>query len=335
MLFRSGNKKNTYYFFGGRDERSQDLVQGITLAGIFLDEVALMPQSFVEQVMARCSVDGSKHWFNCNPEGPAHWFYMEHVLKAEEHGYLRLHFLLEDNLSLSKNIIDRYKTMFQGIFYKRFILGEWAFADGVIYDCFAEEKNTYTDQNRNEVLPIAIRENDSVNGGKPFYGCDYGVYNPHVYLEGYKIRKPDSNIPYFYIDKEYYYDGRKNMKQKTDEEYVKDFIDFANNKEYNSVIVDPSASSLIAAFRGKGISVIKAKNAVEDGIRMVYSLLSMGHILINKDQCPNLVKELGLYIWNDKKSEKGIEEPVKANDHCCDALRYLVCTTTSNYEVRR
>lgn len=333
MVVYSGNKKNTYYFFGGRDERSQDLVQGITLAGIFLDEVALMPQSFVEQVMARCSVEGSKYWFNCNPEGPAHWFYTEHVLKAEERGYLRLHFLLEDNLSLSENIIERYKNMFQGIFYKRFILGEWAFADGVIYDCFDEEKNTYTDQTRDAVIPISIKENDSMNGGKPFYGCDYGVYNPHVFLEGYKIRKSDSHIPYFYIDKEYYYDGRKAMKQKTDAEYVKDFIDFVDGKEYNQVIIDPSASSLIAAFRNGGIPVIKAKNSVEDGIRMVYSLFASGHIMINKDQCPNLVKELGLYIWNEKRSEKGVEEPVKSNDHACDALRYLVATTTNNFEV--
>lgn len=333
MIVSDGNVTNIYYFFGGRDESSQDLVQGITLAGIFLDEVALMPRSFVEQVMARCSVDGSKYWFNCNPEGPAHWFYTNHVLKAEELNYVRIHFMLEDNLSLSESIIERYKKMFKGIFYKRFILGEWAFADGVIYDCFTECKNTYTDGDRDYVVPIAIREHDTMNGGKCFIGCDYGIYNPNVFLEGYKIRKPNESVPYFYIENEYYYDGRSSMKQKTDKEYVEDFISFVDNKPYQAVIVDPSASSLIAAFRNSGINVMKAKNDVADGIRMVYTLLASGHILINKDKCPKLVQELGLYVWNEKRSEKGVEEPVKANDHCCDALRYLIATTTNKFEI--
>ena len=136
LVISKSGKSNTYYLFGGRDERSQDLVQGITSRGVFLDEVALMPRSFVEQCIARCSVEGSKYWFNCNPEGPQHWFYIEHVLKAKELNYLRIHFRLEDNLSLSPDIIERYKRMFTGIFYKRFIEGEWAFADGVIYAAF-------------------------------------------------------------------------------------------------------------------------------------------------------------------------------------------------------
>ena len=116
LFIRYNGKENTYFLFGGRDERSQDLIQGITLAGIFMDEVALMPRSFVEQAMARCSVEGSKYWFNCNPEGPGHWFYKEVVLKAEEQNLIRLHFVLEDNLSLSQEIIDRYKRMFTGVF---------------------------------------------------------------------------------------------------------------------------------------------------------------------------------------------------------------------------
>lgn len=335
LVVSNGTKRNTYFLFGGRDERSQDLVQGITLAGVFLDEVALMPRSFVEQVLGRCSVEGSKFWFNCNPEGPSHWFYVEHVLKYEERNYIRIHFRIEDNLSLSDDIIERYKSMFSGIFYKRFILGEWAFADGVIYDCYTEEKNTYSNASRNEVVPIEIRENDLVNGGCPYYGSDYGVYNPMVYLEGYKVRKKNDPVPYFYIDKEYYYDSRKKMKQKTDIEYVDDFISFVDGKKYKQVIIDPSASSLIAAMRQKGIPVMKAKNEVEEGIRMVYSLLATGHILINKDNCKHLVSELGLYVWNEKKTERGIDEPVKQNDHCCDALRYLVNTTTSKYEVFR
>ena len=334
LIVLKGNKKNMFYMFGGRDERSQDLIQGITLRGILLDEVALMPRSFVEQAMGRCSVEGSKYWFNCNPEGPKHWFYVEHILEADRRKYLRLHFSLEDNLSLSEDTIQRYKTMFSGIFYKRFVLGEWAFANGVIYDCF-DDSNTYSNEEREKVLPISILENDTQNGGAALYGSDYGIYNPMVFLEGYKIRVKDDPIPHFYIDNEYYWDSRKSMAQKTDKEYIDDLVKFINNKHYTSVIIDPSASSLIAAGRQAGIKIIKADNEVYEGIRVVYSLMSTGHIHINKDNCPNLINELGLYIWNEKRGEIGKEEPVKQYDHACDALRYMIKTTTANYEVFR
>ena len=332
LVISKSGKSNTYYLFGRRDERSQDLVQGITSRGVFLDEVALMPRSFVEQCIARCSVEGSKYWFNCNPEGPQHWFYIEHVLKAKELNYLRIHFRLEDNLSLSPDIIERYKRMFTGIFYKRFIEGEWAFADGVIYDCYDEARNTYTNAERDKVLPIEILENDP-NGGYPIYSSDYGVLNPMVYLEMYKYRKPNDLVPYFYIDNEYYYDGRKSMKQKTDEEEVQALLQLINNKYYQNLIIDPSASSLIAAAIKNGIPTIKAKNDVLEGIHLVYTLIATGHILINRDNCPNLINELGLYIWNAKRGEVGKEEPVKQNDHALDALRYGVATTTYRYEV--
>lgn len=323
-----GNKsRNTYYLFGGRDERSQDLIQGITLAGLLLDEVALMPRSFVEQAMGRCSVEGSKYWFNCNPEGPQHWFYQEIVLKAQERKFLRIHFRLEDNLSLSKETLDRYNSMFSGIFYRRFILGEWAFADGVVYDCFDKDKNTYAHADREKVLPRIIIENDP-HDGYPYYGTDYGIFNPHVYLEIYKYNKPGEKVPYFFVDNEYYYDGRKSMKQKTDDEYIDDYIKFVDGKRNKGMIVDPSASSLIVAAHKRGIRTMKANNDVQDGIRLVYSLLNMGHILINRDRCQNLISELGLYIWNEKRGEIGKEEVVKQHDHTLDALRYVVRSTT-------
>lgn len=332
IIISKNGISNTYYLFGGRDERSQDLVQGITARGIFLDEVALMPRSFVEQCMARCSVEGRKFWFNCNPEGPHHWFYLEHILRAKELGYLVLHFNLEDNPSLSKEIIEGYKHMFTGIFYKRFILGEWAFSDGVIYDCYDEERNTFTDETADEVLPWQIKENDP-DGGYPYYTSDYGVLNPMVYLEMYKIRETGDSVPHFYFTNEYYYDGRKEMKQKTDEEEVDALMGMINNKYYNTLIIDPSASSLIAASRKRGIPTKKANNDVLDGIHMVYTLMATGHIHINKDRCPNLIRELGLYIWNEKRGEIGKEEPVKQNDHAMDAMRYGIATTTNKFEI--
>lgn len=332
LVVSKGKRRNSYYLFGGRDERSQDLIQGITLAGILFDEVALMPRSFVEQGMARCSVDGSKYWFNCNPDGPNHWFYVEHVLKCQEHNYLHLHFNIEDNPSLTERIINRYKSMFKGIFYRRFILGEWAFADGIVYDCFDPDKHTYSVETRNEALPWQIREHDPITG-RPYIGCDYGTYNPMCFLKGYKYKVIGDNIPYFYIDQEYYYDGRNSMRQKSDSEYVDDIEAFIGQDKPKAIIVDPSAASFITALRKRSIPVLKAKNDVPDGISMVYTLMAMGHILINKSKCPKLIQELGLYIWDEKKQAKGKEEVVKTNDHACDALRYLIYSTTNRYEV--
>ena len=123
LLIRRGDVENSFYIFGGRDERSQDLIQGITLAGLLLDEVALMPESFVNQATGRCSVEGSKMWFNCNPGGPLHWFKTEWIDKRRKKGLLYLHFTMDDNLSLSEEIKARYRGMSAGVFYLRYIKG--------------------------------------------------------------------------------------------------------------------------------------------------------------------------------------------------------------------
>ena len=134
---------NYFYIFGGKDERSQDLIQGITLAGMFFDEVVLMPESFVNQAVGRCSVDGSKLWFNCNPGNPLHYFNQEWILKAKKRNILYLHFTMDDNLSLSSTIKERYYSMFSGVFFSRYILGLWVAAEGVIYRMFAENEDDY------------------------------------------------------------------------------------------------------------------------------------------------------------------------------------------------
>ena len=136
LLVTVNGRTNSFYLFGGRDESSYTLIQGITLAGVLFDEVALMPRSFVEQALARCSVEGSKFWFNCNPEGPGHWFYTEWVQKAAERHVLHLHFTMDDNLSLSASIKRRYEGMYSGVFYDRYIRGLWVVAEGLIYTCF-------------------------------------------------------------------------------------------------------------------------------------------------------------------------------------------------------
>lgn len=327
LLISRGKKFNIFYIFGGKDESSQFLIQGITTAGVLFDEAALMPASFVNQAMARCSVEGSKFWFNCNPEGPYHWFKTEQIDKAAEKKYLVLKFKLEDNLSLTKEIVDRYKSMYTGLFYKRYILGEWTLAEGTVYDCFDTDKNTY------EVLPDIIRQKEII----PYYGADYGINNPMVYLKIYIFKEAQSNSYCVYVDDEYYYDGRNSLRQKSDDEYVNDFKKFANSdtEYYRSLIIDPTASSLIVSLKKEGILVQKAKrtrnvndkkaDSVLDGIRLVYTLINNGNLKINK-RCKNLLKEMVSYSWDVKASERGEEKPIKQNDHCLDALRYVIYT---------
>lgn len=158
-----GGVKNRYYLFGGRDEGSAALIQGMTLSGVLFDEVALMPRSFVEQALARCSVNGSKFFFNCNPEHPGHWFYREWILKAGEKNALYLHFKMEDNPSLSPQMIDRYKKLYSGAFYRRFVEGRWVAAEGAVYPFMTDEM--YRD------IPKVRFEDYAVS-------CDYGTVNP-------------------------------------------------------------------------------------------------------------------------------------------------------------
>ena len=137
-------RRNTYYLFGGQDESSYKLIQGITLAGVLLDEAALMPRSFVEQACARCSVSGSKLWFNCNPEGPEHWLYKQWIQKAGEKNLLHLHFTMADNPALDPAIRKRYEKMYTGVFYRRYILGQWCMAEGLVYDFKPDKHITRT-----------------------------------------------------------------------------------------------------------------------------------------------------------------------------------------------
>jgi len=182
VITRKG-RTNYFYIFGGKDERSQDLIQGITLAGCFFDEVALMPESFVNQATARCSVDGSKFWFNCNPEGPFHWFKTNWIDKKDDKNIIYLHFTMDDNLSLSEGIKQRYRSQWSGVFYDRYIKGLWKVAEGIIYDMFDTSKH------------VIDHCNDIINLRKTKYvSCDYGTQNALVFLLWEKTQQGIWNI---------------------------------------------------------------------------------------------------------------------------------------------
>lgn len=306
-------KQNTFYMFGGSDESSQDLVQGITLAGAFFDEVALMPESFVNQTTARCSVKGSKWWFNCNPSTPYHWFKQNWINEREEKRILYIHFDLEDNLSLDDEIKSRYYKMYKGVFYQRYILGQWVAAEGIVYDMFDENIHV---------------TNEQIEPSKDVYvSCDYGTQNATVFLMWTKT------CGKWICIKEYYYCGRDKLRQKTDSEYAEDMKQWLDNVEPKRIVVDPSAASFIAELRKKGYRVKKGDNEVLDGIRYTSTMLENEKIAISSC-CENTIKEFRSYMWDSKAAQRGEDRPLKEHDHCMDAMRYFTYTILRQEKVK-
>ena len=294
--------RNQFYIFGGRDESSASLIQGITFAGVLLDEVALMPKSFVEQACARCSVDGSRLWFNCNPAGPSHWFYKDWILEAEKRNCLRLHFTMEDNPSLTPAIRQRYERLYSGVFYRRFVKGEWAQAEGRVYDFFEPEM----------VRPVP--------GGpfeKWYISCDYGTVNP-TSMGLWGLQKG-----VWYRVKEFYFDSRAEQRQMTDEEYAKALAELAGGRAIAEVIIDPSAASFMETLRRHGWRVRKANNDVLSGIRLTADYLKTGKMVICQG-CNDLIREMDAYVW-DLSCASG-DRVKKEYDHAMDEMRYFAST---------
>lgn len=305
--------QNRYYFFGGKDESSYALIQGMTLAGVLLDEAALMPKSFVDQAVARCSVNGSRMWFNCNPDGSEeHWFYKDWIDEvngsAGKKNRLHLHFTMDDNFALSETVKQRYERVYTGAFYERYVLGLWRAAEGIVYPMFSKELH---------VIPDKV---PSIGDGEYYLSCDYGTLNPtaiglwHLSPHGYAVKV-----------REYYYDARKEGLPRTDEEHYAEMEQLAGKLApfVRAVIVDPSAASFIACIRRhRKFRVWRADNSVLDGIRDTATLLQMGRLQFCAC-CTDTIREFGLYRWNEKKSEDVV---IKENDHAMDETRYFVRT---------
>ncbi|MBQ9898814.1 MAG: PBSX family phage terminase large subunit [Ruminococcus sp.] len=293
-------RTSRFYLFGGRDEGSAALIQGITLAGVFLDEVALMPRSFVEQALARCSVAGSKMWFNCNPDNPAHWFYCEWIKKRREKRALYIRFTMDDNPSLSEAMKRRYERLYSGAFYDRFVLGKWTASEGTVYPMFEREKHVYAGEVECERFVIS---------------CDYGTVNPASFgLWGLR-----GDV--WHRLKEYYYSSKREGVSRTDEEHYAALEELAEGHTIDKVIVDPSAASFIECIRRHSrFRVVKADNDVVTGIRHVSSALRQNKLMFN-EQCRDILREFSLYRWNESS---GTDAPIKENDHAMDDMRYFV-----------
>lgn len=303
LKIRGGGHENTFYLFGGKDESSFALIQGITLTGVMFDEVALMPQSFVEQAIARTlSEKGAKLWFNCNPENPNHWFYREWIMDADgenKKNCLHLHFLMEDNPSLSPEQLQKAKNLYSGVFYERYILGRWVRAEGLIYSgvrgCIAKEKR----------LPAAE---------KVMIGVDFGGNRSLTTFVASVIERDFRGVT---VIKDMTISGKKgdiNSRRLCDSLYR--FIMDINNS-YNimpdEIRADSAEQYLINTLRtflgSKGLNIpVKdsVKGKIIDRIRCTEALMKSGRLKIF-DCCGLLINGLENAVWDKDAAQKGLD----------------------------
>ena len=296
------------YFVGANDERAQKKIQGSTLAIAYVDEMSLIPYGFVKMLQSRLSIKGAKLFATTNPDNPFHWLKTE-FFEDSNLDLTRWTFRIEDNPSLDESYVNALKAEYSGLWYKRYIEGQWVLADGTVYDFFDESEH---------IISHATKQ-----GEYYIVGIDYGTTNPTVFcLIGYH----SNHYPNIWLEKEYYYDSRKEGRQKTDTEYAEDLLKFIVNKKIQAIYLDPSAASFRAELMKQGIdSVMDADNDVLNGIRFQSQLLANGTYKICAC-CKNTIREYETYVWDNKAAEKGEDRPKKEHDHAMDAQRYALYT---------
>lgn len=315
VVVRRGNIENYFYVFGGKDERSQDLIQGITLAGVFFDEVALMPESFVNQATGRCSVDGSKFWFNCNPGSPSHWFKTGWIDKRQDKRLLYLHFTMDDNLSLSEAVKERYRGMYTGVFFKRYILGEWKSADGVIYRQFADDPERFILDEVPADIIIGTMGLDFGGNGSAHAGCLVGI------TRGYRS---------IVILDEYYRKEVIDPGTLTD-----DVCGFVQRSQAQvraaSIWCDSVETTLIKGIRTEVFArhiPVEVRNArkgeIIDRIRLCDMLMSQGRFFVMR-RCRHTIAALSEAVWDSKSPTRDRRlDDGSTNIDSLDALEYAL-----------
>ena len=301
---------------GAKDEGSEKFVRGKTVGVAYGDEATLVPASFMYMLTSRMSDEKARLYLTTNPDTPYHYLKVEFIDDLEKRAkrYVEtIHFTMDDNLSLTPEVRKRYEEMYTGVFYLRFIKGLWVIAEGAIYRDSLGSQCEYDDSTRPEALLTSYIAR--------YIGVDYGTTNPCVFLEVYDDGKS------LWQEREYYWDSAKQMRQKTDEEYANDLVDFiGENKRGVVVVIDPSAASFKIELHKRGIQTKDAKNDVLEGIRRHASALKLGLYRIHTGHNPHTIKQNSTYSWDTKAALRGEEGPVKSEDHCPDAERYVTHT---------
>lgn len=299
---------------GAKDEGSEKYIRGLTVGIALCDEVSLMPQSFFQMLLSRMSPAGARLYGTTNPDNAYHWLKAEYLdnldLRARNILWSE-HFTMADNPNLTKEFVDSQKRLYTGFFYKRFIEGLWVVAEGAIYKDSWSEDLLYDLKDE----PPGLR----TPGGheRRTIAIDYGTTNPMVFLDIYDDGRQ------FWVAREYYWDSAKQMRQKTDAEYVDDLIEFIGPSKNAKVVLDPSAASFKAELRKRGVWQVDADNEVEEGIRIVSMVLNQRMVRFCRQTVPKTIQEMQTYAWDSKAAQRGEEKPLKVHDHGPDAFRYF------------
>lgn len=301
------------HVIGASDERSESKIKGATFAGAYVDEATEIPETAWKMLVSRCAKGEAKIFATTNPDTPFHYLKSEYLENNPDVKSWK--FLLEDNPALSQKDRDYLLRQYKGLWHKRYILAEWCLAEGSVYDLFDEDMH--------------VIEESKAYAKYYVLGVDYGTTNPCAFiLVGFN---DDSPTP-IWVEKEYYFDSKKEGFQKTDAEYANDLLNFLYDYPVKQIYIDPSAASfklevkrVLAKYGKQGCLIIDANNDVENGICVVAKHLALGHLKVRR-QCKNLIQEFQSYVWDSKKAIRGVEEPVKAHDHALDALRYAIYT---------
>ena len=292
------------YFVGAHDESSVRRIQGSTLALAYVDEATCIPAPFWRMLLSRLSIEGAQLLASCNPEGPAHWLKKEYIDREHELDLIHWDFQLDDNPSLAAKYKEDLKKEYTGMWYKRYILGEWAVAHGLIYDSY-DQLNEYEQVKHNPNYRII--------------GIDYGTSNATAAVMGAISPR---HWPQICIEKEYYYDSAAKGRSKTDAELADDIVDFIGVTPVSAIYVDPAAASLKIELRRRDLPVLDAKNDVLEGIKVTSKFIAGKNLVIHKS-CRTLIEHIQTYSWDPKAADRGEDKPLKVRDHICDSLRYM------------
>lgn len=333
----------TIHLIGANDERAAEKIRGMTLAGGYGDELTIWPESFWEMLLSRFSVEGARFFGTTNPDNPNHWLAemlercvvwlqhdgsVAHYRDDEDRADLdlaRFSFVIDDNPTLPERFIRSLKATYSGVFYKRFILGLWVLADGVIWDTWNEDQHLVTGEV--ELLPpLQVGIDDGTAG---------------TFAAQLAGRSPDGRLV---VIRELRWNAKERQRQLSDAQKSQMLTEWLNGCEAGTwsdegrvlpavpgasnpaaIHVDPSATSLIRQLELDGWrgTVAKARNDVRDGLQYVASLMALDRLRVH-DSCSGLRKEIPGYVWDDKAAKRGEDKPLKVNDHHCDAMRYLV-----------
>lgn len=318
----------TIYTVGASDERSEGKIRGSTLAGAYGDELTLWPESFFKMMLSRMSVPGAQFFGTTNPDNPNHWLMKDYIKRKHDLDMTLFHFMLEDNPYLDPTYVEQLKKEYTGLWYKRFILGEWCVAEGAIYDFFDEKKHV-------------IQPKDYPDAQYYDISIDYGTTNPCCFVA---YGNNFLTKPKIWSEREYFWDPAVKKKQKTDGEFSADFIQFIRpyTGKIRHIYCDPSAESFQLQLKKDlsrnniGALVYDADNEVLDGIRTVARMLSEGEYMIGA-ACKECINEKYAYAWDPKKQDKGEDAPIKKHDHCSDNERYVLYTKfgTKQYDIAK